>query len=100
MKRLSDLTGEESIIIYGKIMKPMGEIINDKEAIEALQTDQLGAIGNIMQKHSKAVFDIVSTVSGGDFNGGNVGVYFMSIFTEYCQGFGSSDFFKSQVTTK
>lgn len=100
MKRLSDFTGEEAIVIYGKIMKPMSEIINDKEAIEELQKDQFGALGGIMQKHSKAVFDIVSAVSGGDFNGGNVGVYFMSIFTEYFQGFGSSDFFKSQVTTE
>lgn len=100
MKKLSDFTGSEAIVICGKIMKPMSEIIKDKEAFENLQNDQFSAIGEIMQKHSKAVFDIVSTVSGGDFNGGNVGVYFMSIFTEYCQGFGESDFFKSQVTTE
>lgn len=98
MKKLSDFTGEEAIVIYGKITKPMSEILNDKKAMEDLQKDQFGAIGEIMQNHSKAVCDIISAVSGGDFNGGNVGVYFISIFNEYFKEFGNSDFFRSAAT--
>ena len=100
MKMLSNYSGEESIIINGKIMKPMGEILKDDKLMEELQKDQFGAIGEIMQKHSKAVFDIVSTVSDGEINGGNVGAYFMSIFTEYCKGFGENSFFNSAATTE
>lgn len=98
MKKLSDFTGEEAIVIYGKITKPMSEILNDKKAMEDLQKDQFGTIGNIMQNHSKAVYEIISAVSGGDFNGSNVGVYFISIFNEYFKEFGDSDFFKTAAT--
>ena len=100
MKRLSDYKGEEAIIISGKIMKPMGEILDDKEAISNLQEGQFDAIGDIMQKHSKAVADVITTVSGGEYDGSNASVYFMTIFTEYCQSFGDSDFFKSSATVE
>lgn len=99
MKKLSDYTGEDAIIISGKIMAPMGEIIADKGAIEALQGEnQLAAIGEIMREHSKAVTDILNAVSGGEYNGGNAGMYFLQIFTDFCKTFGDGDFFNSMAT--
>lgn len=100
MKKLSDYKGEEAIIINGKIMKPMGEIIADEKAIEVLKKNQFEAFGDIMQNHSKAVLEIVSAVSGGEFDGGNVGAYFMSIFAEYFQSFNNEAFFGFQATTE
>lgn len=99
MKTLCDYKGEESIIVNGRIMKPMSVILRDEELMKEFEKDQFGAMGEIMQKHSKEVFEVVDVVSGGNCTG-SVGVYFMSIFIQYCKELEENSFFKSQATTK
>lgn len=99
MKALCDYKDEESIIVNGKIMKPMSTILKDNELMTAFSKDQFGTIGDIMQKYPKEVFEVVNAVSGGNCTG-SVGVYFMSIFIEYCKEIEENSFFKSRVTTE
>lgn len=100
MKNLSDYKGEDAIIVNGKILKAMGKIFSNKEILEKMQNNPMGAIGDIMETNSKDVLFIVSTVAGEDFNGGNVVAIFMQFFTEYMQNFNNNDFFGSSATTE
>lgn len=99
MKTLCDYKGEDAIIVNGKIMKPMSVILSDDALMKKFDKDQFGAIGEIMQKHSKEVLEVVETVSGGNCKG-SIGIYFMSIFIEYCKELEENNFFKSQAAIR
>ena len=97
MKRLSDYSEDESIVLWGELLTPVQKIIADNAVISAYKSGKslMEVTGEILKRHPAEAKAIILAIDKEPINAINLPVRLLTILADLLNSSATKSFFES-----